>query len=535
MKKIEKRKLLLSNKTWIDPKWFVVVVSVFYFIFVGYLAIARHDGLMTQMNDLGNMVQPIYNTLHGRVMKFSNYYLGEENEINRLGSHANLIFFLFVPVYGLWADPKLLLLLQTALIASGAFGLWFLGIRLFGRKSWWSVIGSLAYVLNPVVHDINLYDFHAAALAMPLIIWACYFLFSRKYKYFYVMAFLVAMCKEDMPLIVMMMGVYLAVFMGERKKGSFLAVSSFVYFLIMVGMVMPNLRGNQEMNLVSDRFGYLGDGVIGVLVGVVTKPWLVLGEIFGPGKIGYIPGLLLGVAGVSFFAADVLLIAVPSVLINLLSTNKIMYQVYGFYYPAPIMAVVMVAMVVGLARIKEKKKEWRLAGILILILGLFTSYLYSPLPYSRVSSFEEFKVDAHDRKFEEIKKIIPKNASVTVQNNLGAHLANREQIITFPYGLGKMDYVLLDVTDPYEKVRVEPRQRNFVVAVNMSIADYEKRVKEVFDRDDYGVVYASDGYILFKKGESKKNNDEAYEMFVEKIEFLNSQYDEFVTEYGQEG
>ena len=524
---------IMVIKSWSVQAKVVAVLILAYFVLFANLGWREYEGLKMQMNDMGNVVQAIYNTTAGRVMEFSNAYVYDNPVTNRLGGHANWIFFLLVPVLALVPDPRVLILVQTAVAGSGMLPLYLLSKK-YLPKGWWRLLVPVLYATSPIIADAVLFDFHALVIAMPLAIWAMYLMLTKKFGWFVVAAALLVLCKEDMPLVVAMMGIYWWRVLGEKRKGMGVLAGSLIYFVLMVGVVMPVLRAGQ-VSVVEMRYGELGNGIWGVIVGMVTKPGLVARLILSPEKLAYVLGLLMSGGFMSLWAPAVVAMALPSLVINLLSSNSMMYQSYGYYYPAVNMAVVMVAAVVGLGRLREDKpKKWKMAGGGMLALGMLLSWLYSPVPGSRVSSRGEFGVSEHARLFEEVERVVPKEASVSVQNNLGASLAMRRRIITFPYGVGEAEFVVLDVADPYEVVRVSPRQRNFVYITGMSLADYRSQVEAMFGRSDYGVVHASDGYLVFEKGKTI-DSKEARAMFEGRMRGLEERYQSFTTSYAGDG
>ena len=147
------------------------------------------------------------------------------------------------------------------------------------------------------------------------------------------------------------------------------------------------------------------------------------------------------------------------------------------------------------------------------------SVLLSPAPYSMVSSWKEFEVSSHAKRLSEVKKYIPSSASLSVQNNLGAHFSERLFVYTFPFSPDVVDYVLIDAYDPNPIVRFFPRRRNFMFNTSLNtlpfpLEYYNEQVLELFNNKDYGVVYySSDGYILFQRNAKLRKNTEAMQVF----------------------
>ena len=86
--------------------------------------------------DLGNMVQAVWSTAHGRPLEVTNGPTGEQ--LVRLGNHVDPILVLLAPLWLIAPTPQLLIAVQIVAVAAGAFPLFWLGRRRLGsrRRSW---------------------------------------------------------------------------------------------------------------------------------------------------------------------------------------------------------------------------------------------------------------------------------------------------------------------------------------------------------------------------------------------------------------
>jgi len=514
----------------VDRKWFVYLQILIYIVFFTILSFSQHDGLKSQMNDLGNMSQPIYNTTQGNFMFSSNYIIAEKYEVVRFGIHANYILLLFVPIYFLLANVKVLLLTQTILIGLGAYPLYLLSKEFFKEKSLIPILVPLLYLSNPMVQDVNLYDFHPLAIAMPLIIFSFYFLHIKRYLLFYFSALLLCITNEDMSLIVAMMGIYMFFAHRERTRGFVVFLLGIAYFFLTVQVIMPYFMDGHRLAIVHNRYSYLGGNVSEILKNIFLRPDIVLESVLTPAKLLYVTILLLPVLFFPLLSLKIFLLALPSLIINLLSLSEMTYYPFQYYHTAPILSFIFISTIFSIYKLRKYKNN---------ILGLFTpthlvisslifSFCLSPAPYSLVSSWKEFKVSDHAKNISEIHKIIPDSASLSIQNNLGAHFSHRKHIYTFPFLSDQADYVLIDVTDPHSVIRFTPRHLNFMFATQMSLGLYSQEVIKMFDNDSYSVIYYSDGYVLFEKGNA--NNDRsktARLMFEDRFKDIRNKYEAF--------
>src|SRR5437016_6081811 len=81
-------------------------------------AIARHLAFLSQRDDLGNMTQSIWTTLHGHFLSTT---MESGAQISRLGVHVDPFLVLLAPVWWLWPSPLMLVSLQALAVSAGAF------------------------------------------------------------------------------------------------------------------------------------------------------------------------------------------------------------------------------------------------------------------------------------------------------------------------------------------------------------------------------------------------------------------------------
>lgn len=118
---------LLRLDRWLQPgrRW-QILLAVMILIAAAILAsysIARHNAFNSKAYDLGLHAQVWWNTSHGRL------FAGSVEVDNYLGDHASPIILPLALLYRLWPDARLLLLLQAAALALGAWPLALLARR----------------------------------------------------------------------------------------------------------------------------------------------------------------------------------------------------------------------------------------------------------------------------------------------------------------------------------------------------------------------------------------------------------------------
>jgi uncharacterized membrane protein len=442
---------------------------------------------------LGNVDQAVWNTRHGRLFHMTNI----EGLTNRLGTHVEPILLPLSLLYFVWSDPRLLLFVQTGVIALGAWPVYLLAKRKLDEAGVASpplvVIFAGVYLLFPALQSANVFDFHAVALAPTFFLFALYCLEIERWGWYGLFVGLTMSCKEDMPLLVAMLGLYALLVHRRWAVGLITIGVAAAWFVVAVGVIMPyfDTRGVSPL---ANRYAYLGDSPLEMVVTLLTRPGLVLEQLWAADALGYLRDLLAPVFYLSLLAPEVLLLALPPLAVNLLSTEGAMHQLEGFHYGATLVPAVVVAAAYAVARLARRWPKVRALPLLLTSLVLVVSLAYhhrhgySPLAEGFVGSWPQ--VTQHHRLGEEIAQDIPTGSSLTALPFPNPHASQRQQLTMIdrieagqPAPLNSAEYVWLDVTDSWPLHPNDLRQ-----GVDTLLAG------------DYGLERAVDGWLLLRRG-----------------------------------
>jgi len=219
--------------------------------------------------------------------------------------------------YLIYSSPKTLLVLQTIAIAIGAWPLYLLAREKL-QSEFGGIVFAAAYLLSPALEAANLFQFHAVSLAPTFLLWAFYFLEKEKALWFIVFSVLAMSCKEEMPLLIVMMGLY-AFFLRKRKKlGMVMIVVAVIWFYVAVYIIVPwaNPQGRSQYLAYYKDWG--NDPLEIALAIIRQRAWWL---IFNKVSFDYLFRLLLPLAFLPLFYLPILLIALPSLAINVLSSS----------------------------------------------------------------------------------------------------------------------------------------------------------------------------------------------------------------------
>lgn len=462
--------------------WGMVLLHIALF---STLTILKHEAFQTTAFDLGNMDQAVWNSLHGRLLPFTNW--GEEG--TRLAYHVDPILILISPLYLLYSDPKSLLVFQAVVVALGALPIFWMAREKFG-ESLVTLVFPLVYLLFPALEAANMFDFHPTTLAASFLAYAFYYLYRRRYGWFLLFAFLIMACKEEMPLLVIMMGLYALVVQRNWRVGLTTISLGVVWFIVAVYIIIPHYNPRGESPYLA-AYGYLGGGPFGILKGLLTRPDLVISNLFIGDKALYLWGLLAPVAFLSLLAPQILFLSLPTLAINLLSTKPEFYTLEKFHYAAPLVPFVVLSAILGVdylvvhlsprLRMKRQTSLYLLSALILISTLLYHGgHGFTPL----AAGFEIPRVTPHHHLAKELMALIPEGATVSAQSRLNPHLSQRPKIYMFPK-VEDAEYVFFDVSVDSWPIHPNDQRRLF---------------DALLGEEGFGILTAKDGYILLQRG-----------------------------------
>lgn len=533
-----------TRSYWICLGLVILAVIVFCVYFIIYQT-ARQEAFQTNAEDLAIMDQAIWSLLHGglfhqtvcNILSDTNCYgLGG---ISRFAIHFEPILFPISVLYVFWADPKTLLIFQTLIVASGAFpAFWLARLRL--RSAWAGVPFALLYLLYPAQLYAQTFDFHAETLTAALLLFAIYFLYIRKTLWCFIFIILALACKEEIAGVVAMLGLWALLLQKRYRVG--LGLLGLAIGWTGVGLLVVHFASPIGHSLLASRYSYLGNSVPQAIGNILTHPVsMIQDHVLETSHSQYLRGLLAPAAYLPVLAPWILVLAAPTLALNLFSSNPSMYS--GRYqYNAEIVPILVFAAIeatvlivwvtrwflltasegraVGIDRLEQEPASspsgsgwWRGATPMSLasvaVLGLVLCFLllrlyvttdrytgYNPLPYS--PGFLWPYVTTHNRLAAHFINEIPATASVTTQTELGPHLSERQEIYLFPYGVGQAQYIFLDASGffyPYKNYNA-----------------FATEARSIIQGGTYGVIDMDDGYLLLEKGSPPQNVAQALQM-----------------------
>ena len=344
--------------------WLLLVLfTLFYAAFMSYETVLRYETFKATAFDLGNLDQVIWNTAHGRPFQFTNQAIDYYGPPTRLAVHFEPIIFLLALLYIFHADPRILLVFQSIVLALGTIPVFLLTRKHIPQWPLLAAVMAGAYLAMPGLLGLNLFDFHPVCLATPFLLYAFLALENQRWGWAIVACILAASTKEDVPFVVAMLGLLVIWRYHAPRLGTLLFVGGLIWGLTAFLVIIPHFYPGAQHNNFWYRYESLGLGVTPgqAVMNILLHPWLIfvlIAAFVSVQRLYYLAGLVRNTGFLALLAPEWLLPALPSLAINLLSTDQLLYSGV-FQYNASIIPCVMLASIHGTRRALAIWQEWR--------------------------------------------------------------------------------------------------------------------------------------------------------------------------------
>ena len=469
-----------------------VVVAIFVALVMAFAAWkwanAAYNGI-----DVAYFSQAVWNTAHLRPFAFT-IHPGLT-----LGDHAEWVLLLLALPYAVLPHPLLLVFIQAAALAAGAFAVHRMAAR--SLSSGWAFGAAVGYLLLPTIGGAALFEFHALALAVPLLLFAADAYLEKRFGRF--IAFLVAalLIREDVALVTAMFGIVAAI---ERRPLRWilapLALSAAWFAAMMLVIKKFSVGGGFKF------FAYYG-WLWPLDLGALSSHLLRLTQL------EFLLAFLMPVLFLPLARPKWLLLSLPGWLMLALSASGAGAGLLGTHYALLLIPGVVLASLDGLVWARKTRPYTVLPAahvphLIALILAtavIFSAVMLGPFVRGAVLVAKAEKNGAIPRAL----AMIPSEASVAASARFLPHLAHREQLYALHYlmlGTTQFAEAPYDVPAPefllYDESDLLAWHANYPT-LGWTAERYRPgfgRLRALIDRGGYGVVFRDGGVTLWQRG-----------------------------------
>jgi uncharacterized membrane protein len=505
------------------PSSVVLALIALYACTLSWLSLERDAAHLSNALDLGYYSNTLWNTIHGAPFRFTTYHAANfvfpEFDPNVVRKPDNLLAFHVEPIllplsliYAVWPDPRALLIVQSLVLASGAWPAYQFARRRLAQHKGVPVLFAIIYLISPSLVGANLSDFHPVTFSAAFGLWAFDAWERRAYLRYFVWVVLLLSLKEEMGLLVAMLGVYtILVGAKPRSRPSTPAMSRAAHLrawlsqpLVRVGLatiamaalwttiaiLIQRDAAGRQLSLFAARYNWLDTTPRAMITTALTTPAL-LDWLRQPEILRYFAFLLAQSGFAAIFAPELLLIALPEIAINAFSSFD--WQRSGLaHYSAPIVPWLVIGAIIGTARLSTLPpgiypRKFPFIPFAVLLLVASQAFWAGQLPLTQ--GFTPYAVSAHDLRLAGVVAQIPPGAKVSAQSDLYPHVPERADLYLFPT-IDDANYILLDVTGQTYPIQA---------------GEYAETIRQIINESPAGIVAAEDGYLLLARSAGAKD------------------------------
>jgi len=440
-----------------------------------------HHGLGTSSYDFGLYDQGLW-----LLSRFESPFVTLMGR-NLFGDHTSFILLVLVPFYWVFPAAGTLLFAQSLVLGLGAVPV-FLYARQRLEREWMALVLAVAYLLHPAVGWTNLENFHPDSFLGVLVGVAIWAALTRRWKTYVAFVVLALLVKEDVALLVVPLGIWVAL-KRDRRIGVLTIVGSLGFMAVAMFVVIRGLIGVPTRNAWRIPFG----GPTGFLRRLVERPGDVVDHLWSDERPWYVFQMLTPFAWLWARRPSVAAIGSLVLAANVVSTYWYQYHV-RYHYSLVIVAPLALGTVYGIAAFGPRARTYAVA--VVGVVALYTAFLWGPLPFSRNDLAYWAPSNPVAAQLREIIEVIPEDAAVSAFHSASAHLAHRQQIYQFP---NPFRIVLYGPDTSREGSRDEALSEEIEFVLLPVARDQELEDDWQLIADGFSLIEANDSWQLYRR------------------------------------
>ena len=363
--------------------------------------------------------------------------------LSHFAVHFSPIYYVYLPFYLLFPNPVTLQVLQVITAASGIIPVYLLCKRRGLGKRAAAVFGVL-FALYPAIAGGCYFDMHENCFLLPFLLWIFYFMETENWKGIVLFSVLTMLIKEDTPVYIACIGLYLA--LSKKKYGTGLFLTGLAVFVFGLTVSLMNQFGLGVMTYRYDNYASGDAGGLGMVIKTfLTNPAYALTQCITADKIKVLLALLLPLGFLPLLTKDIAryVLFLPIILVNLASDYSYQYSMFHQYMFGT-SAILIYLAILNYSELTAGARRY------LGMVGLCGSLLIMPF-YSLSRSYYWKTYQSQKTGNDTLNLVmdsIPQTASVSASAYFVPHLADRDVIYEYPgfYSYTDLtDYIVLDL------------------------------------------------------------------------------------------
>jgi uncharacterized membrane protein len=384
----------------------------------------RHRQFLTFGWDLAVFDQPIYLFSQGKT-PFSSLH-----NTHTLGDHWHpLLLLVGGGLYKLWADPRMLLWLESAIAIASAIVIYVLAKKVL-RQPVLALSLAVMYLFSVGFQAMVLDDFHDDVLVTLPLTLIFLFLQQKNWLGYWVSVMWVLLTKEEFGLLVAAIGVFTILKHRLFKLGMATVVIGITSFFLLLNVIMPRFSTGTDWQY--NYRHYSDTNRPSVILGRFWEnPQLLITTLIDhPAKRQTLLVSLVSFAGLPVLAPVYLLPALESLMIRFIDPTAPLRFAFNNHYNGPLITLLAVTSIYGSRRALKFISLLPLTGI-ILVITLGQNWLFHG-PINSIFKPQFYRLADWQQDAHELVRQVPRTGSLATQNFLLPHLSQRASFSLLP-------------------------------------------------------------------------------------------------------
>jgi uncharacterized membrane protein len=439
------------------------------------------------------------------------------------GIHFSPIFFLQAPVYLLYPHPETLLVLQSFALGLGAVPTYLIAKKYFSLGSRWPLLLSFAYLVNPAILSLNIFDFHPEVYIPAFFLFTSYFYLKRNWKGTWLFVFLLLSTIEYAAILIVVFAAYYAlkdiIWPRIKRKNTLdrrlllnivvLAAVSSIWLVLSFKIIA---YFNPYLSIASgqtENWSTLGaTSLMDVPGKALLHPMQAVNALTydGISKMQFLIVSSISWIGLSLFSLEFWFLGAPMLLLSLLSSSVNFYTVGGQYSsflvgPITIGGILVVSKLAHSNHLFNASRKVRVRGKYVLV-GFFLFGLVLSNPFVSLGVASNPWAGAGTPVLSDkasgvnsLLTLIPADASVLTDSNIFPLVSSRLNAYTLPF---QIDY---NEVSFFNYVSQQVDKVNYILIDPDFWQPWPAITALVLSRtQDFGVIGYENGVLALKRG-----------------------------------
>ncbi len=403
-----------------NPPLLLLGAAVLFVVAFSAVVLTKYHFFLYNGLDLAIFNNSLWNLVHGHNLT------NAIHPPSYWADHVSPWLLILALPYSLWSDPQLLLLLQIGTLAACVWPLYRISRNHLSVKM--SCLLAGLWLVNPMIHNISLYEFSLVPWSMFFLLWTYYWYEQKNFSRFIIFSLLAISTRED--IAIMLLGFSLLAGWDRRNWKwwltpaalglSWFAVTQFITSQVSI------IGGSKFLNFYS----------------WIWHPSVaeILRHIVNIGNVQIVLGLLLPLLFLPLLKPRVLLLTLIPLAILRLGSADDGAPILRAHYGGLLLWPLFIAAIHSLAPISPPKLLIKLANYRSLVLlSLVAASVYACLTYGVIVPFARYHWDNVRRDdYVQALRQIPASARVATTYAFLTPLSSRAQIQLLPYAYANL-------------------------------------------------------------------------------------------------